>query len=419
MWERIYEQGRWNGLALNILSTTLDGGQRLHISEIPYADLPLIKVMGSAASNVSLEVVMVGANSLVDANALLASLATTPKGELEHPWLGELPLVFKTHSLTIDTKRGVVTLSLAFVVDGKAPTLSPVVAGQVVHVEAQAAAVIEVSTASFIEEIYAASVAQINEVQAEFTSLVTQLQRVSNMLAIPSQILSELSTELNGALVAISSIANAPAQFAGQLSHTIKRVAKVVRSEGSYASTMLAGRVGVSGGVANMSLVSSAIDNARIAQAAMLNLVNPDSPSHHFNVQLVVAAALMNKDIAALEQRDNYSVVASGVQPVVVFNDLQRLAVQIDARIVEATEVSTVESLALFNALVVLRDGVGAQVDKVKLGSTPVKYDTLMRGVPALALAHNHHASDALVVALNPSLHPLFLCGDVAIAVAS
>ena len=60
MWEREYEQGRWNGVALNILGTSLNGGKRLQVSEIPYAELPDIKVMGSSANNIEIDVVLVG-----------------------------------------------------------------------------------------------------------------------------------------------------------------------------------------------------------------------------------------------------------------------------------------------------------------------------------------------------------------------
>ncbi|MEC4728162.1 DNA circularization N-terminal domain-containing protein [Shewanella sp. D64] len=410
MWERKYEKGRWSGLELNILSTTIDGGQRLHISEIPYADLPMIKVMGSAASNLSLEVVMVGVNSLADANALLAKLASTPRGELEHPWLGELPLVFESHSLKIDTKRGLVTLSLTFVFDGKAPTLHAVVIESVFNAETQADVVITASTPSFVEEVDDASVAQTNTIRASFTSVVTRLQRISNRLAVPSQILSELNTELNSALVSISSIANAPGQFAEQLSKTVKHVAKVVRTESRYAS---------SGEGTSTLLASEAVDNARMAQAAMLELIDPDSPSHHFNVQLVIAAMLMSRDIAALEQRDKFVLAPSTTQPAFILNDLQRIVSEIDARIDDATSVSTIESLALFNALVVLKDGISVHIAKVVKGSSPTLHDLLPRPIPALALAHEHHAELQMLTSLNPAQHPLFLCGTVAIEVAS
>ena len=410
MWERIYEKGRWDGLDLHILSTTIDGGQRLHISEIPYADLPMIKTMGCAASNLSLEVVMVGVNSLVDANALLAALVRTPKGELEHPWLGELPLIFESHSLKIDTKRGLVTLSLSFVLDGKSPTLSAVVIESGFNTEAQAEVVIAVSTSAFVDEVSSASVSQMNTIRASFTSLVTRLQRVASRLAVPGQILSTLNTELNSALVSVSSIANSPAQFAEQLSKTVKHVAKIVSTESQYANAPASS--------GSTLLASEAVDNARMAQAAMLDLIHLNGPSHHFNVQLVIAAVLMSKDIATLEQRDAFALAQSTTQPVFILNDLLRIVSEIDARIDDVTRVSTIESVALFNALITLKDGINVQITKVRKGSEPAQYQALARPIPALTLAHEHRTTLPMLTSLNQSLHPLFLCGTVAIKVA-
>ncbi|OCH17008.1 hypothetical protein A6E04_19330 [Aliivibrio logei] len=400
MWERKYEQGRWNGLELNILSTAIDGGKRLHISEIPYAELPVIKVMGSAASNLSLEVVLVGSNSLVEANALLANLDKTPKGELEHPWLGELPLVFQTHSLKIDTKLGLVTLSLAFVRGGELPTLSSVVAasGIVFNAVTQADEVMSVSSATFVDDVDGASISDMNELRARFTGLVTKLQSIASKLSIPSQILSQLNQELNSALVAISSIANAPMQFAEQLSKTVNGLTKAVRSEKRPTN--------------------EAVDNARLAQTSMLELIDPNVPSPHFNVQLVVAAVLMSRDIADITPRDDFDVVQSTTQPLFILNDLQRITTEIEARIGQATNVSTLESLLLFNALVVLKDGVGVQIGKVTKGSLPTRHKTLPRPVPALALAYHHHADPRLIIALNSTQHPLFLRDAVAMAVS-
>ena len=96
MWERLTQEGKWNGNVLHIQSTTLDGGKRLHVSELPYADLPHIKVMGAKARTISIEVIFVGIESLVDANATVLELETNPEGTLEHPSLGELSLVFET-----------------------------------------------------------------------------------------------------------------------------------------------------------------------------------------------------------------------------------------------------------------------------------------------------------------------------------
>mgnify|MGYP000400953395 CR=1 FL=1 len=401
MWERKYEQGRWNGLELNILSTAIDGGKRLHVSDIPYAELPTIKVMGSAASTLSLDVVLVGTNSLVEANALLANLDKNPTGELEHPWLGELSLVFKTHSLKINTKRGLVTLSLSFVRGGKLPALSVVTSSKGVPFDAVAQAddVMVLSSNAFVNDINALEPSGMAQLRTRFTNLVTKLQSIASKLNAPSQLISSLNQELNSALEAISSIANAPEQFAEQLSKTVRSVAKAIRSEAHS--------------------VSQAVDPVRIAQASMLDLIDPLVPTAHFNRQLVIAAILMNKDIETLTPRDTFDVVLSTTQSVFILNDLRRITTEIDARINEATSVSTQESLALFNALVTLKDGVEVLMSKVIRGSTPTQYQVLPRPVPALALAHDHYKNAHLIMALNPVQHPLFLQGAVAVGVSS
>ncbi len=397
MWVRQYEKGRWNGLELNILTTSIDGGKRLHVSEIPYADLPSIKVMGSAASSIDLTVVFVGSDSLARANALLRSLDKTPTGELEHPWLGELALVFETYSQEINTTLGVAQLSLSFRREGKLPTLTSTVT-ETVNSQQQASSVETVSTKTFAVDVEAMDVAQVNTLRQDFTHAVGQLVGISNKLKIPSQTLVALNQELNSALVAISSIANAPGQFAEQLSITIDSVASAVRSEDAPDN--------------------EAVDNSRTAQATMLKAINPDTPSAHYNVQMVTAAVKMSKDIARLESDDTYSVLASKGQPTLIKSDLIRISEQISNRIDEVTDVSTSERLELYHELVALKEGVDAQCDKVKKGSEPEQFTQRGRFIPALALAHSSYSQEALITALNSAQHPLFMRGTIAMRVA-
>lgn len=393
MWEREYEQGRWNGVALNILATSLNGGKRLQVSEIPYAELPDIKVMGSSANNIEIDVVLVGSNSLVEANALLNNLNKTPKGELEHPWLGELPLVFETYGQKLSTKLGLVTLSLKFIRDGKpsAVTASTVVTS----VQTQQADTVEtVSTKTFVDDVDTMNIADTNSLQADFTHAITQLSGIANQLSVPSQTLSALNQEINSALVSISSIANAPAQFAEQLSKTIDSVADAVRSETDSDN--------------------EATDNSRAAQASMLEAINTQSPSTHYNVQLVVAAVKMSKDIERLEQEDTFDILSSKGQSSTILSDLQQITREIDARVYEVTTVSTLESLELFDALISLKEGVSSQSNKVKKGSEPQGFLERARFIPALVLAKKEKSSAPLVMALNPLQHPLFLSGVIA-----
>ena len=88
MWERQYKHARWNGLKLNILSIAFDGGKRLQVSEIPYAELPHIKVMGTKARTYTIEAVFVGSTYLVDVNALINNFDVEPKPDREFTILG-------------------------------------------------------------------------------------------------------------------------------------------------------------------------------------------------------------------------------------------------------------------------------------------------------------------------------------------
>ncbi|MUJ21344.1 DNA circularization N-terminal domain-containing protein [Aliivibrio fischeri] len=392
MWEREYEKGRWNGLELNILTTSIDGGQRLHVSEIPYADLPSIKVMGSAANSIDLEVLLVGKASLVEANNLLAGLNALPKGELEHPWLGELPLVFETFSQKISTKRGVVELSLKFLRDGKAPQLSSS-ASITVSSKEQASEVEKSSTKTFVQDIEEMDAAQVSSLQERFTYAINQLVGISTKLNVPSQTLSALNQELNSALVAISSIANAPEQFAEQLSKTVDSVADAVRSEPDSEN--------------------EAIDNSRAAQSNMLAAIDLNAPSAHYNVQMVTAAVKMSKTVATLEQENEFDIVNAKGQPSIMMSDLKQLTVAVSQRINEVTMNSTLESLELFYALTGLKEGIETQYNKVKTGSEAQRFIERGRYIPALFLAHQTYTDTALVSALNPLKHPLFMNGTL------
>ncbi|TGA72033.1 hypothetical protein VFES401_06025 [Aliivibrio fischeri] len=393
MWEKQYEQGRWNGLALNILSTSLDGGKRLQVSDIPYADLPDIKVMGSKANKIEVEVILIGGSSLVEANALLDNLNASPKGELEHPWLGELSLVFEAYSQKISTKRGLVTLSLKFVRDAKKTTLSITESTSTNSLE-QANVVESVSSVEFVSDVENMSIAETNTLQSDFTHLIGELTGIASRLSIPSQTLTAVNQEINRALMAISSIANAPSQFAEQLSITVDSVAQAVRS-GSNS-------------------MNPAVDNSRAAQSSMLALININSPSNHYNIQLIIAALKMNKDIEHLEQAPSFNILTWPKPHSVTLCDLESIATQIEARIHEVTTVSTHKSLLLFDALIELKKSVMVQRNKVEQGAKPHRYITCPHFIPALTLAQQEGHSAALIEALNPLLHPLFLSGTIA-----
>lgn len=287
MWERQYEQGRWNGHKLNILSTAIDGGKRLHVSEIPYADLPHIKVMGSKSRSFKFDVVFVGASSLADANAFIDNCEASPEGELEHPWLGELKLVYETYSQNINTKRGLVTLSLSFVRAGISPTIS---APTIVRTREQASIVERISTQVFVKDVGAMSVSEITQTQNDFTALHDGLVDITNRLGLDDETKQDINNALNNVHSAISSIKNDPEDFANLMSVAVDAVANGVQQEPDS--------------------ISEAANHSRSAQSSLLKLLTEESPSSHYNTQLVTASVKMNKSLTELEASDIYDVTA-------------------------------------------------------------------------------------------------------------
>ncbi|ENQ5771684.1 DNA circularization N-terminal domain-containing protein [Vibrio fluvialis] len=392
MWERQYERGRWNGHQLNILATAIDGGQRLHVSEIPYAELPNIRVMGSKSRTIKLDVVFVGADSLADANAFIANLESSPAGELEHPWLGELTLVFETFSQSISTKRGVVTLSLSFVRAGTQPTINT---STTVRVKQQASMVESVSAQSFARDVKSLSVADINQTQNDFTQSLNVLVDITHRLNLADDKLQSINSAINEAFGAISSISSAPDKFATLLSTAVDRVAEGVQSEPDSDS--------------------EAVDNARTAQQLMLGQVKEDAVTPHHNIQMVTGAVKVSKDVTRLEKQDQFDITAVNKQPAIIQSDLAALLDGIDERVTETTIVSTVESLDIFDALTALKGGIQTQYDKVIKGTAAHRVIEQPRSKPALTIAHDQYTAEPIVTAMNALQHPLFLRGDIAV----
>lgn len=392
MWERQYEHARWNGLKLNILSTSFDGGQRLHVSEIPYADLPHIKVMGAKARAFTIEAVFVGVSSLADANAFIDNLESNPQGELEHPWLGELSLVFEEHSVSISTKKGLVTLSLKFVRAGESPSIT---ASTTVRTKAQASTVENLSKQSFIEQVKALDVSELNQVQSDTTQVLNVLVDITNRLNLADDSIKSINLTINEAFSAVSSLSTNPAEFADRLSQAIDSVAQGVQSEPDSES--------------------EAVDNSRSAQRLMLGEVKSDSPIKHHNVQLVTGAVKMSKDITKLEANESFDITLAQKQPEIIQSDLSTLATSIDERIKETTQVSTKESIELYDALTLLKSNVRTQQDKVTLGTKADRTVQSPHFKSALTIAHDEYTNEHVITKMNALQHPLFIRGDIAV----
>ena len=391
MWNKKYEKAIWNGCTLNILSTSINGGQRLHISEIPYSDLTYIKNMGASVVTVEIEVILVGASSLIDANTLIDRLNQTPRGELEHPWLGELKLCFQTYSQTITTKRGVVMLALKFVREGITAQLESTTLRSS---NEQALMVEGISSMSFQDDVQDMTLDEIRKTMNDISSILYILQGVSNRLSISSNELLNINLAINHTFSAISGISHEPLYVAESLSKAIASLSNAMKIAPDHQI--------------------DAINNARNAQASLLHAIKKNV-TQHLKVQLVIGALKMNKDMAYLESSSEFDITASRSSQSLILRDLNALLVAIDARIDEVTTYSTVDSFALYDALASLRNSVSAQYNKVQAGILPDQYKNIHRYHPSLILAHDARSKDEVLRALNTTHHPLFFRGKIAL----
>lgn len=392
MWERQHDHARWNGLKLNIQSTSLDGGKRLQISEIPYADLPHIQVMGSKAQTFNIEAVFVGASSLAEANTLIKNLENTPKGELEHPWLGDLALVYQDHSLNISTQKGLVTLSLKFVRSGTSPSIY---APTRVRSKHKTQSIEQLAQQSLIESIDDLNVAQIQQIQKDASTTLNVLFDITDRLTLSDDILQPVHIMINSAISAVSRLSTNTAEFASLFRQAINAVAEAVQSAPDA--------------------IHEAIDYSRNAQALLLNQINTNSPVLHYNLQIMTGAVLMNKEMTTLELNDSFDITTTNNQPEIINNDLKVLIESLDQRVQEVTNIATQENIELYNALTALKSHIQAQKDKLLSGTQACKSLYAAHFTPALCLAHDSYSGHDIITRLNALRHPLFLGDNIAI----
>lgn len=395
MWDKKFDRARFNGHQLNIISIGIDGGQRVQISELPYLDQAHIKTMGASATNLSLEVVLVGSSSLDDANGLIASLTKEPSGTLEHPYLGELELCFKTYSQKISTKHGVVNLSLSFVrTNANTNAASRQLRASTSRSSHSAIKQVEaVSAAQFADDVALMSLDDIMDAQERFNATLGELISITSRLNISIDSLHGVNSAINGAFNAVSGLSTDPLTLADSVSSAFYVVGQAIKADATQ---------------------NDMVDPSRAAQKNLLSSIDPKAPAH-LNTQLIIGAVEMNRDVALLESTDTFNLLSTNKNASLIVSDLDDLIHSLSAQIDTVTGVATVESLAIYDALVGLVDVIQRQKQKAVEAITPSEIKTISRYLPALAIAHDSKTDAAMLRKLNPLIHPLFVRGDVAL----
>lgn len=404
MWSRKTEFGKWNGNVLNILSTSLDGGKRLHVSEMPYTDLPHIKVMGAKARTVSIDVIFVGANSLDDANAVVLELETNPEGTLEHPYLGELNLVYETSSQSFSTKKGLVKLSLKFYRQGEALELIDVdskTPRQLVD------AVSQESNTLFVSEVANAEPDFIDEIKAGLNSVVTALRNIANRSAQSSVNLAAIHRQIEDGFAAIEMITNAPAAFSEHFLLIVDSLKDALiekeESEDSSDNT-------------NSLRTNSAVSGRAVAIGSLSQTINNDAESFHCNLLITSAIVLLSQEVELLNTVEKLSVDDINNQSLdQMFENITVIQNQLNNRLSDVTQSAIFESMALVNAVESLRKNVNEQEIKLtELKQSLVEYEVPIAR-PLVCIAQSLGVSTSALSSLNNIKHPLFVNGSVTV----
>lgn len=387
MWDRQFEAASWNGVAFNILKTTRDGGKRLQVVEMPYKDDPAIWILGGKAKGYQIDAVFVGEQSLEDANTFEAQLDSDPVGKLEHPYLGELDLVYQDSSFSFSTKKGMVTLSLKFIKQGAAVVIP---ASSIKSIETYTQTVIEHSTADFVRTVEQATPDQIATLQVEFTSMLGKLRFIANQMQRPGIVLASLNRQISDGLSAISTIANAPGAFADHLNASLSSlVGSVKQSSGSQQST-----------AATVSSASFANDQ--------LKKVEQSSTTNHIKTLTTMASIETNQSIKTISLDDPWPLDIDFAEA-----DLKGLVSRLSQRMEEATIEATYDRYELVGSLESLNAEMAKHQDQIKGILSSLKETEIYNPTPALNLAHQHECPREKFEGLNPGGHPLFVTGTV------
>jgi len=390
MWDKQFKKASWNGTAFNILKTVRDGGKRLQVVELPYKDDPSIWIMGGKAKGYKIEAVFAGANALADANAFESGLDADPVGKLEHPYLGELDLVYRTSSMSFSTKQGLVTLSLKFIKQGAAievPTSS------IKAIKNYTQEVIKQSTNEFVRAIEQASANEVASFQQEFTTLLSKLRSIANQMQRPGIALASLNNQINDGLTAISTIANAPQAFAEHVNATLGNLSLQLNQSSQSTTTKLS--------------TQSATTPGYFA-SRQLKQVEQSSSSKHIKTLTTMAAIETNEFI-------NTSTPATSTNIEQAEASIHALALRVSDRQTEATEQATFEGYDLVASI----EAIGSELAKHQARIEAIKQNLSTTNIfnpsPALVLAHKMECQLEQFGALNAIGHPLFVTGKVSV----
>ncbi|MCI4410837.1 MAG: DNA circularization N-terminal domain-containing protein [Thiotrichales bacterium] len=402
MWDREFDKASWNGTPINLLKTSIERGKRVNVQHMPYSDEPFVEVMGEESRGYKFDAVFVGKDSLGQASAFIAALSSEPEGTLEHPYLGELALVYQKSSQSFSTKKGEVVLSIEFVMQGLPITLPAVYSKSV---SSLTDAVDEWAMFDFSEAMKALPIDQLNAVKQKLDGFVGKLNKLSGQLQLPITLVGQIQTKIQSALGALTSVANAPRTFATGL------IAAVSGLVGAIASTGTGIGFAVTGNAPKASRELMATFGATDSGSA-------STPADRLIKALSVSSMLRLSAPLSLvmDSHDGKTLIAT-IEPLgglyAAKAAIAQLSITVDMLISDATRSASSDTMPLVDALLAVKTELNTQLRKINDAYIQTAIVPVVVSTPALALAYRHSVDVETLNALNVIEHPLFVKGEV------
>jgi prophage DNA circulation protein len=92
-WRTELRPASFRGISFHVDAATLTAGRRLARHEYPQRDIPYLEDMGRKAREYKVDALVVGADYMVQRDALLAAIESAGAGQLVHPYYGTLVVV--------------------------------------------------------------------------------------------------------------------------------------------------------------------------------------------------------------------------------------------------------------------------------------------------------------------------------------
>lgn len=402
MWDREFDRASWNGVPVNLLKTSIERGKRVNVQNLPYSDEPFVEVMGEESRSYKFDAIFVGKDSLGQASAFIAALSSEPEGTLEHPYLGELELIYTKSSQSFSTKQGEVILSLEFLMKGLPITLPATYSKSVDGLTAEAD---EWAMLDFSEAMKGLPLDEINKIKAKLDAFVGKLNKLSSQLQMPITALGQIQTKIQSALGAVASIANAPRSFASALFASVNGlVSGIASSLGGIA-------YGVTGNAPKasrdmLSAFRSSPSSATSDPADRLIKASSFSALLRLSPQLLVTMDAQNEKslIAAIEPIGGIAVAEMAIK---------QLSILADELIDEATRSASSDSIGLVESLLAIKTELNTQLKKLDAAFLASVSVMAVSPTPVYVLAQRYDADLTRISCINDVDHPLFVNGEV------